>query len=285
VVATLTVVVAPTAPANLTATAGDASVSLSWSASSGATGYNVKRSTTNGGPYMTITSTTGVTFNDTGLANGTTYYYVVSATNSAGESANSAQASATPTGTGLPSPWLTVDIGAVGLAGSASETNGTYTVRGSGTGIAGTADQFRFVYQTMNGDGSIKARIFSHSSTLSASLAGVMIRETTNANSRFAMSGHRGSGTSNMRALRRTTTGGTMASTSATSRTPPNCWVQVVRTGNSLRMMTSADGTSWTTNNTSTVTMATDIFVGLISTSSSNTAINTNVYDNVTVVP
>ncbi|MBB6692127.1 fibronectin type III domain-containing protein [Cohnella xylanilytica] len=88
----------PAAPAGLTATAGNAQVSLSWTASAGATGYNVKRATTSGGPYTTVaTGVTATSYADTGLTNGTTYYYVVSATNAAGESPNSAQASATPT--------------------------------------------------------------------------------------------------------------------------------------------------------------------------------------------
>ncbi|WP_445670961.1 cellulose binding domain-containing protein [Paenibacillus sp. FSL P4-0502] len=87
----------PVAPTNLVATAGDAKVSLSWSASSGATSYTVKSATTSGGPYTTVaTGLTATSYINTGLTNGTTYYYVVSATNSAGESVNSAQASAVP---------------------------------------------------------------------------------------------------------------------------------------------------------------------------------------------
>jgi fibronectin type 3 domain-containing protein len=87
----------PTAPTGLAATAGNAQVSLSWNASTGATSYNVKRSTTSGGPYTTVASPTATNYTDTGLTNGTTYYYVVSAVNSAGESANSTEVSATPT--------------------------------------------------------------------------------------------------------------------------------------------------------------------------------------------
>jgi len=87
----------PPAPTNLVATPGDGQVSLSWNASSGATSYNVKRSTTSGGPYSTVASgVTSTSFTNTGLTNGTTYFFVVSAVNSAGESGNSNQASATP---------------------------------------------------------------------------------------------------------------------------------------------------------------------------------------------
>jgi chitin-binding protein len=91
----------PPAPSGLMATAGDAQVALSWNASSGATGYNVKRSTSNGGPYSNVaTNVAGTSFTNTGLANGTTYYYVVTAVNGSGESPVSVQASATPQAAG-----------------------------------------------------------------------------------------------------------------------------------------------------------------------------------------
>jgi hypothetical protein len=87
----------PATPGGLVATAGDSSVVLSWSASSNATSYFVKRSTVNGSGYVNIATNAGVAFTNTGLANGTLYYFVVSAWNSAGESTNSAQVSARPT--------------------------------------------------------------------------------------------------------------------------------------------------------------------------------------------
>jgi fibronectin type 3 domain-containing protein len=88
---------APVPPLNLTATGGIQQVSLSWTASTGATSYNVKRAPTNGGPYTTVASPAGTSYTDTTVTNGTAYYYVVTAVNSAGESGNSNQATATPT--------------------------------------------------------------------------------------------------------------------------------------------------------------------------------------------
>jgi len=87
----------PAAPAGLSATGGNAQVGLSWNASTGATSYDVKRSTTSGGPYSTaVASPTATSYIDTSVTNGSTYYYVVSAVNTVGQSANSAQASTTP---------------------------------------------------------------------------------------------------------------------------------------------------------------------------------------------
>jgi len=90
----------PAIPSNLTAMNGDASVALSWSASSNAMTYLVKRSIVSGGGYATIATNTSVNFTNTGLVNGTLYYYVVSAANSVGESTNSAQVSGRPTSSG-----------------------------------------------------------------------------------------------------------------------------------------------------------------------------------------
>ncbi len=106
----------PAVPSGLQATAGNAQVSLTWTASSGATSYHVKRSTTNGGPYAQVSAPTAANFTDTGLANGTTYYYVVSAVSSAGESANSSQASATPVAPAAPPA---VPTGLMATAGNA----------------------------------------------------------------------------------------------------------------------------------------------------------------------
>jgi rhamnogalacturonan endolyase len=87
----------PSAPTGLdVTTVSDTQIELSWTASSGATSYNVKRASVSGGPYTTIaTDVTGTTHSDTGLAASTTYYYVVSAVNSGGESPDSTEAIAT----------------------------------------------------------------------------------------------------------------------------------------------------------------------------------------------
>jgi hypothetical protein len=86
-----------TPPTSLTPQAlSSSSIKIDWSAVTDAPCYNLKRSTTNGGPYTTIAAgITGGTYTDTGLASNTSYYYVVSAGHvNGGESANSVQVSA-----------------------------------------------------------------------------------------------------------------------------------------------------------------------------------------------
>ena len=99
----------PAAPANLTASGGTGQVTLNWNAVPGATGYNVKQSLSNGGPYTNVVSgITTTNYTNTGLANGTTYYYVVSALAAVcDESTNSSQANATTTFTGAFAAWQT----------------------------------------------------------------------------------------------------------------------------------------------------------------------------------
>ncbi len=86
----------PLPPSGLNGVAGDTLATLSWRSATSATTYNLKRSLTNGGPYQLIETTTGTNFTDTDLTNGATYYYVISASDITGESANSSAISVTP---------------------------------------------------------------------------------------------------------------------------------------------------------------------------------------------
>lgn len=123
---------APAAPTNLGAVPGSGQVSLSWTASSGATSYNLYRGTAAGAESSTPVATgiSATSYTDTGLANGTTYYYQVTALNGVGPSGPSKEAFATPsaalytgtpyTGTALAIPgsipFDEYDLGGQGIA-------------------------------------------------------------------------------------------------------------------------------------------------------------------------
>ena len=100
---------APAAPASVNATDGVAQVTVSWTAVSGATSYKVYRSTTQGVRGTLIGSTSSTSLADNTVLDGTTYYFVVTASNAVGEGAASAAASVTPGTT-----WTTVKMGGGG---------------------------------------------------------------------------------------------------------------------------------------------------------------------------
>src|SRR6202166_211384 len=182
----------------------------------------------------------------------------------------------------LPNPWLDQDVGAVGVAGSASFSNGTFTVNGAGGQIYGTADAFHFVYQPLTGDGSIVARLVSLQGGSGCVSAGVMIRETLNAGSTNAK-------TADWRTYGgiyfdvRTTTGGSTTEPGSLTVTLPY-WVKVTRSGRSFNSYTSLDGVTWVQLGTSaTISMAPNVLVGLAVNSGSTSALATATFDNVSI--
>ena len=130
----------PSAPSLNNATAGNGSVTLAWSSpasngGSAVTGYKVYRGTSSGGETLLTALGNVTTFTDSGLTNGTTYYYKVSAVNSVGESVASNELSAKPAaGATVPgAPTLnsaTPGNGTVALAWSAPASNGGSTITG-----------------------------------------------------------------------------------------------------------------------------------------------------------
>lgn len=179
-----------------------------------------------------------------------------------------------------PAPWNTQDIGAVSLAGSATHAAGTFTLQGAGTGVAGTADEFRGVFRPLHGDGEIRARIVSLDNTGTDARAGVMLRESRLPGSRHAFSAVQANGS--VRFRRRNTNNGSTANTTVTTVTFPH-WVRLVRAGNTWSAYRSADGSDWTLTGSATFDMARTVYAGLVAADDNDAELTTAVFDNVTV--
>lgn len=142
------------APANVTASAGNGVVTLSWSAVAGADGYRIKRATMSGGPYTTVeTLTPGVVFVDSSVSNGTSYYYVVNAIAGGAEGAASAEVTVMPAAT---SALISRATGGVATASTDNPPNETATKAFDGTSSTkwyntGTAPPGWLAYQFADG--------------------------------------------------------------------------------------------------------------------------------------
>ena len=180
----------------------------------------------------------------------------------------------------LPSVWSDGDIGSVGVAGSASYSSGTFAVSGAGSGtMITTADSFHFVYQPLNGDSTIVARVLSVQGS-NAAQAGIMIRETLSpgANHVFLFDY-----SSQLLMTERTTTGTSSSYQSVGSLTLPY-WIKLVRSGNVFTMYGSGDGMNWVQLGTSqTVTMASSVYVGLAVSNRTTASTATATFDSVSV--
>jgi regulation of enolase protein 1 (concanavalin A-like superfamily) len=184
------------------------------------------------------------------------------------------------TGASLPAGWETEDVGTVGVPGSTAVSGGTFTVRGAGNDVWGTRDEFHYAYTTLDGDGSITARVASLSGSEAWTKAGVMIRHTLDAGSPQAfmlMSVGKG-----LAFQRRTVVGGTSTHTSGGAGTAPR-WVRLTRTGQTITAAVSANGTTWTTVGEDGLSMTGPVHVGLAVGSHTRTALATATFDNVRV--
>lgn len=279
----------PSAPTSLTATGGNASVSLSWSAAAGATSYNILRSTSSNGTYSVIASNMpGMAYTDASVSNGTTYYYTLASVNIGGIStATSPVASALPASPkALSSPWSKADIGTVGTTGTSYYDGGsTFVVKGAGSDINGTADSLQFAYVTTASTSfSLIARV---ASPLTTGKVGVMIRrDATTSGAKMAGVIVQQNGSSyQAQFVYRTSTGGNLSvGTAVTGLTLPE-WIRIDRASSVYTGYASADGVNWTSigSITSSNLIGSTSYAGLAVCSRNTPSLATEVFDNVSM--
>jgi len=160
----------------------------------------------------------------------------------------------------------------------------TFTLGGAGHDIWDNADDFRFAYRPLTGDGSITVRVDSLTNTNSWAKAGVMIRQSLTDDSAFADVVVTPGNSCSFQW--RNTTGGSCSYTgwSGTAVTAPY-WVRLTRTGDDLKAETSPNGTTWTQlGATQTIAMGTDVYLGLAVTSHNRATATAAQFSHVTTV-
>jgi beta-glucanase (GH16 family) len=184
-------------------------------------------------------------------------------------------------------PWQAQDVGAVVLEGASGRRSTSFALEGSGADIWNTSDAFHFVFVPLDGDGAITARVRSFDNVEAYSKVGLMMRETTNANSRHVlinwMPNAPGRG-SCVECIARSAPGGTSTSISVTNVLRPP-WLRSVRAGDTFTAYYSTDGNAWSPVATNSVSMSASTLVGLVVCSHDTTAMSEGILDNVTVDP
>ncbi len=142
-----------------------------------------------------------------------------------------------------PPPWLSRDVGAVGVRGRTSLAAGLFFVRGAGNlAGAGAADAFQFLQQTVPGDGEVVAHLAEIEDPDPAVRAGVMIRGSLDPGAPYFALLRSGEGTGS---LQWRSSFGAPTETS-TAKLPAGPWLKLVRAGTDLRAFVSPDRQAWT---------------------------------------
>ena len=154
------------------------------------------------------------------------------------------------------------DVGSVAAPGTLSYTNGSYTVTADGNDVWNNADAFNYVYQTLDGDGEIIAKVDSVSSSDAWAKAGLMIRQSLGSNSAQAsVFATPGNGVDFQD--RETAGAGSNQLSYASYCSSNSVYLKLVRMGNTITGYDSSNGVTWTQVGTDTVAMSQTVYVGL----------------------
>jgi len=180
----------------------------------------------------------------------------------------------------IPFPWKDSDVGSVAAAGSAGYAQGNFVDTGSGDDIWNMADAFHYIYQPLNGDGQITARVTGIDPTDPWAKAGVMIRTALGAGDVNAYS--LVSSGNGIEFQDRPAGGGISYGVPGPFSSAPY-WVRIARSGNTITGSSSADGLSWQTISTAAVTLPALANIGMAVTAHNNGTLSNGLFDNVTV--
>jgi regulation of enolase protein 1 (concanavalin A-like superfamily) len=180
-------------------------------------------------------------------------------------------------------PWYHQDIGAVEVKGGATFAKDVFTIKGT-LDTWGTNDGFHFVWQPFNGNGTIVARVLTVENTQNHAKAGVMFRESLDADAKHAEACV--TPVDGTQFLARTQTGGkTTSAHSGLDKGKLPYWVKLVRDGQKFSGYESVDGGKWTLIGSTNITMSGHTYVGLVTSSHQKAILCTATFDKVDVLP
>jgi hypothetical protein len=179
----------------------------------------------------------------------------------------------------LPSGWANQDVGSVGTAGQTLSGGGVFTLQGGGTGICCESDQFQYAYTALIGDGTIVARLLSTQNATTSSQVGIMIRNSLDPQSRHVFLRFAGTGSGIVDRP------GDGLSTDFAGWSPHSLpeWLKLVREGSNITASVSPDGITWTTVDTTSISMNGTVYAGLAVTSQDDPNLTTATFDHVSV--
>jgi hypothetical protein len=178
----------------------------------------------------------------------------------------------------LPEPWSSQDIGLTGRSGHAKWEGKKCRVAGGDLGRG--RDAFHFVYQTLDGDGEIQARVLDFESRDQRTKAGVLIRESLKSSAPAAFL--RVNATKGLEFSKRQRREPSLIELVGVESFP--YWVRLVRRGSTITAYKSADGVTWVQTGSENFELGPRIYVGLGVTSSEKSGANAAVFDNVSVI-
>jgi glucose/arabinose dehydrogenase/regulation of enolase protein 1 (concanavalin A-like superfamily) len=215
-------------------------------------------------------------------------------------------------GSALPAGWSATDVGSPLMAGTTryDPASGSFYLDGAGADVYGTNEQHQYAYQTLNGDGSITARVRYQSVSSPWAKAGVMIRQNTTAGSPFVdvlATPDISSATPTINGVNCTSNGcdsqlppdlyitghgqrmqysGSHSVTPPSGTAPltaPDKWIRLVRKADTFTSYQSGDGLHWTQIGIATVPMTGPVTIGLFDTSHNIGQYSTAAFDQVSV--
>lgn len=183
----------------------------------------------------------------------------------------------------LPSPWKNGDVGSPAKAGFAASSSGVFSIESYGAGFDDYSDDFHYVYQMLNGDGTFIANIANYNMPTGRNRVGIMIRESLEANSAYSAAVKFPFGGARVEHRANGAKVDNPSDTKDLHKFNWNNWLKIERKGNLIISSCSRDGVNWNQLGSESVLFPTQVYVGLFVTGANGIYPSKAVFQNVSL--